>query len=464
MEGRPRSGLGFQNQEGALMMILTWLAAALMATASAQNVLPVHDPEFGCIDQATAARYVNDFRINTRSFGGMELCRHEVDTKKLFNDLLLIENGRFPMLRNQNNLIRGFVPQDQYYAWLKSQTRGVSRGNDVPFATAYNRMGYFTMQDGWASLSTLGRVGVLIHEARHTAGYGHIRCVSGPYAQASTPGCDRDYGYGGSHGVEMEYYARVHVHGVNFHPVYKSMARLMAMARANFVFNTPVMRQTEALLAIEQNRSTPVLFHNGQSFVREAPQQRGWLKRTSFGAAIFTGPQAFSIEMYHRHGQRIDLPDVYSYFKLLDRVQAPFKDLEEYDVNGRRFVVGISGNDQVSVYDFPRGTWGASRQIPFRVARTATTLPTGQRGYFLIDESSRIYPFDAERGQVGAAMPQTWDPQVQAAAYDQNGRLVLLRTDNTLWNGSNPTRSPYLQGQWSNIVSVPLYDAFEVVP
>lgn len=450
------------------MRISTWLAAAAtaltMTSASAQTVLPVHDPEFGCIDAGTATRYIQDFRIDTRSFGGPEYCRHEVDTKKLLNDLYLVENGRFPANRNQNVLIRGFVPQDQYYAWLKSQTRGVSRGNDVPYATAYNRMGYFTMQDGWAKLSTLGRVGVLIHEARHTAGYGHIRCNAGPYAQSSTPGCDRDYGYGGSHGVEMEYYARVHVHGLNFHPVYKSMARLMAMARANFVFNTPVLRTREALLAVEQSRAVPVLFHNNQSVAREAPQQRGWLKRTSFGAAIFNGMQAFAIELYQRHGTRIDLPDVYSYFKLLERTQQPYKDLEEYDVNGRRFVVGLSANDQIAVYDFPRGTWGSSRQVPFRVARTATTLLDGRRGYFLLDESGRIYPFDAERNQVGAALPQTWDPQFLAAAHDQNGRLVQLRADFTLWNATAPTRSPYVPGTWSTIVSVPVYDAFEVTP
>lgn len=446
---------------------LTKVTFSLLLTgatqALAQGTMPVHDHEFGCIDAATANRYVQDFRINTRSFGGMELCRHEIDTKKLLNDLWLIEKGQFPPLRIQNVLIRGFVPQDRYYDWLRSQTRGVNRGNDVPYATAYNRMGYFTMQDGWASLSTLGRVGVLIHEARHTAGYGHIRCVSGPYAQASTPGCDRDYAYGGSHGVEMEYYARVHVHGVNFHPVYKSMARLMAMARTNFVFNTPIMRQREALLAVDHARAVPVLFHQGQAIPREAPQRQGWLKRTSFGAAVFTGLQAYAIELYHRHGQRIDLLDVYSYFKLLERNQTPLKDLEEYDVNGRRFLVGVSANDQIASYDFPRGAWGASRALPFRLARTATTLPSGERGYFLIDENGRIHPYDALRGQVGPALNTPWDPQVLAAAYDQEGRLILQRTDQTLWTGGSK-RQPYLPGQWSAIVTVPVYDAFEVSP
>ena len=111
------------------------------------------------------------------AFGGLELCRFSVDTKKLFNDLKIIKEGRFQPKTTNNVFIRNAIPAPQYYEWMKSMTRGMDRGNDIPAATAYNRGGYFTMQDGWAVLSTLGRVGTVVHEARHTGGYYHIQCT-----------------------------------------------------------------------------------------------------------------------------------------------------------------------------------------------------------------------------------------------------------------------------------------------
>ncbi|HRO66864.1 MAG TPA: hypothetical protein PL182_04810, partial [Pseudobdellovibrionaceae bacterium] len=409
--------------------------ASVMLVSSlsfAQN-LPVQDVDFDCLSKSEAEKYVKDFAVNVSSFGGLELCRSEIDTKKLLNDFLLIEKGSFKEPDADNILIGGFVPQDKYYAWLKTQTRGVSRGNDLPFATAYNRMGYFTMQDGWAQLSTLGRVGVMIHEARHTAGYRHIPCRSGPYAGAATAGCDRDYGYGGSHGVEMEYYSRVQLFGSNFHPVYKTMARLMAMARANFVFNSPVLKTKEALLALPEDSSDPILFYQGHAISREGPRQAGVLKRTSFGATIFTGLKAFAVELYQNSGFRTDLSDVYSYFKLLERNAESLRDFEEYDQDGKRYVAALDERNQIATYNFPSGRWNPSRPVGFPVKKTVVTLPTGERGYFLIDEENRIFPFNAERGVVGSARAEVWPEHIETLAYDERGQRVALRSDRTLW-------------------------------
>ncbi|MBX3039582.1 MAG: hypothetical protein KF789_02595 [Bdellovibrionaceae bacterium] len=432
--------------------------------AIAQN-LPVQDADFGCVTRAEAEKYVNDFRINISSFGGWELCSADKDTKKLLNDLLLIEKGSFSESESENSLIRGFIPQDKYYPWLKSQTRGVSRGNDVPYATAYNRMGYFTMQDGWAQLSTLGRVGVMIHEARHTAGYRHIPCTSGPYAGAGTAGCDRDYGYGGSHGVEMEYYSRVQLRGVNFHPVYKTMARLMAMGRANFVFNSPVLRAKEALLAMPEGGTDPQLFYQGKRVSREGPAVHGVLKRTSFGASIFEGFKALAIDLYQTSGFHPDLPDVYSYYKLLDRNNGALKDFEEYDSGGKRYAVRLDEQDRISTYNFPTGKWNPSRPLGLSVMKTVTTLPNGERGYFLIDSENRIFPFDADKNVLGPAKSESWPEHIETVAHDENGERVFLRSDRSVWSVSREGNwTPYLSGSWSSIVSVPVYDAYEVLP
>ena len=441
------------------------LASSVLCFASVcwGQSLPVHDRDFECLNEATAQQYTKDFNIYEKSFGKRDLCDNSTDLKKLFNDMELIRLGRFSAQAPGNILIRDFVPEAQYYGWLKTQTRGVSRGNDIPYATAYNRGGYFTMQDGWAQLSTLGRVGVLIHEARHTAGYSHIPCVAGPYADARTAGCDRDYSYGGSHGVEMEYYSRVHVRGENFHPVYKTMARLMAMGRANFVFNKPVLKTKEALVAIQARDQRPIMFYQDKSWPRDVLSAPGALKRTSFGASIFDGRNAFAIEMYQPLGQSKSLVDVYSYFKLLDRKSAnPLKDFEEFDLGYRRFAVKLSSENQVASYDFPSGRWSTDRTLGFSPVKTVTTLPSGERGYFLIDGKSQIYSYDPKKNVTVGPLEKTWDSQILKVAHDERGRTVYLRQDQTLWWDEAGQWSPYIEGSWSDLVTIPIYDAYEV--
>lgn len=423
------------------------------------------DSSFGCLDRATANRYVDDFGIDAPSFGGLELCNNQVDTKKLFNDLQIVEHGSFRNENSNNTLIRGFVPADHYYAWLKSQTYGMNRGDDVPYATAYNRGGYFTMQNGWALLSTLGRVGVVLHEARHTEGYRHYRCEQGPYIDTSVAGCDTNYAAGGSHAVESEYYARVAVLGTNFHPAYKSMARLMAMARANFVFNQPVLHSREAVLAIDRATQTPVLFDGGRRFAREKLENPGRLKRTSFGASVFDGLRAFAVEMYENTAPATPKKDVYSYFKLLERMPAAVKDYEEYDVGARRFLASLSSDDRFAFYNFAAGAWGPSNAAGINVARTATTLPNGQRGYFFITPDGTVYPVDGARSTVGSALGDRWSSTVVNAVVAES-RVMILRDDGTIYESNEGAWRPaaVYQGQWSDITNVPLYDAFAVTP
>ncbi|MGZ6419173.1 MAG: hypothetical protein ACXWPX_11720, partial [Pseudobdellovibrio sp.] len=306
--------------------------------ASDNQGMPYQDTEFGCITQEQADKYVTDFSIDVASFGGMELCNSKVDTKKLFNDLQILEQGQFDQ-DSQNKFVRGYVPINTYYDWMKHETRGIQRGQDVPYATAYNSGGYFTMQDGWSKLSTLGRVGTVVHEARHTGGYYHIVCQQGPYKDTSVQGCDTNYNYGGSHAVEMEYYARVSVQGKNFHPVYQKMARLMAIARSNIFFNTPVITPREAVLGLNQDRTQGRLFDNGQWYNREVPNIAGRLKRTSYGAVLFDGLQALAIELYKNSGFPDLVKDTYSYYKLLGENQGAIKEFEEFDSGPKRFVV-----------------------------------------------------------------------------------------------------------------------------
>ncbi|MCX7978008.1 MAG: hypothetical protein N2578_03300 [Bdellovibrionaceae bacterium] len=443
-----------------------FLFLLLFAKPIQAQTLPWQDQDFLCTDQKIADRYIRELNIDVRSFGGFELCNSKIDTKKLFNDLEIIEKGIYQAQGN-NKLIKGFVPADRYYSWLKSQTRGMSRGNDIPYAIAYNSGGHFVMQDGWASLSTLGRIGTLVHEARHTAGFGHLRCRQGPYANTSVPGCDSHYDQGGSHAVEMEYYARVHLYGTNFHPVYKSMARLMAMARANFVFNQPVLSAREALLTMEPSGAI-WLYDRGEWFLRQSPRASGKLKRTSFGASLLDGELAWALDPYAVTGDPSPIEDAYSYFKLLGReTKGAVLDLEEFDSGQLRLLIKITTKGDVAQYNFARGGWHTAKAIGFIPQSTSTITPTGRRGYFAVSPAAEIFAYDPA-AQNFVRTPELW-PEDLAAAVNLGGQILFLsRTDGLIYT---PTAKGTLE-PWPNLksglklqqmVAVPLYDAFEIV-
>lgn len=447
-----------------LFFCLSFLSLILTTTAQAQQsqVLPWEDSKFGCINENTARKYVKDYNIDVKSFGGLELCKSEVDTKKLFNDLAILEFGAFT--GDGNNLfIRGFVPAEQYYSWMESQTRGMNRGQDVPYATAYNRGGYFTMQDGWALLSTLGRVGTVVHEARHTAGYRHYGCTQGPYQDANVSGCDPSYQYGGSHGVEMEYYARVSVHGKNFHPVYKTMARLMAIARSNAFFNQPVIQKREGVLALSADRNQAELAMGQHKVIREAPQAQGQLKRTSFGGVIFNGTHAQSIELYGAQRLGVNIEDTYSYYKLMLEKRLNLFDFEEFDIGTKRFVARMQSPKSIEFFNFPEGEWVRPLNLPFETALTATRLENGQTGYFLIGKDTKIYPVNPQNRTVGPALNFNWNPQIMSLAGWGNYTL-MLKTDGTIHVSNGQESQPWggAQGRYRGLINVPVYDGFEV--
>jgi hypothetical protein len=451
-------------KKGIVAAFAVVVGISFLNQAQAQNAsqqMPYVDQEFSCISQQQAQKYISDFGVDADSFGGIELCDSKVDSKKLFNDLQIIEQGQFDT-SGSNLFIKNYIPADQYYNWMKTQTRGMNRGNDIPYATAYNSWGYFTMQDGWAKLSTLGRVGTVIHEARHTAGYRHYPCNQGPYMGANLDGCDQNYAQAGSHAIEMEYYAQVSVNGKNFHPVYKSMARLMAMGRSSFVFNASPIKKREAVMAMGEY-NTPVLFEGGKKFAREGSDFAGRMKRTSFGASLFNGLQAVALDMYEVTAFRPSRSDDYSYFKLLisNNKFGALKDFEEFDRNQKRYVMAVTSSNQLVPFVFPRGDWGTAKATSLDVARTATKLPSGEEGYFLVNTAGDIHSVNPETQQI-TSTGKKWDAQVLAAA-NFNNQTLLLKADGTIYQkNADGSESAFDNGRYTEMVNVPLYDAFEV--
>ncbi|MBC7371437.1 MAG: hypothetical protein H7326_07730, partial [Bdellovibrionaceae bacterium] len=268
------------------------------------------------------------------------------------------------------------------------------------------------------------------------------------------------YAQSGSHAVEMEYYARVSVAGKNFHPVYKAMARLMAMGRANFVFNTLPMRQREAILAMSE--SGPVLFDAGKKLPREGNDFIGRMKRTSFGASLFNGLQAIALEMYELTGAHSGNDDDYSYFKLLKMSQlGELRDFEEFDANQKRYVAAITKGNQLATYNFPRGTWNLPTNVSGDIEQTATALPSGERGYFLIAKDGKVRSVNPE-GQQITETGKTWDFENLSVANISNRILLLKKSGAIVELTANGSETVMDVGPYTEMVSVPLYDAFEV--
>lgn len=432
-----------------------WVGGAINISAMA---LPVDDRDFSCIDPQRAETYIRDFQIDVKSFGGVELCDATIDSKKLFNDLQLVEEGQFKQ-NGSNTFIRDFVPADRYFPWLKEQTRGIERGHDLPWATAYNSWGYFTMQDGWAELSTLGRVGTLIHEARHTEGYSHTGCDHGPYKGSSVSGCDHSLDSAGSHGVEMEYYARVSLQGANFHPVYQAMARLMLLGRSNFVFNESPMAAQEALVVRGPQSLVKISEERRKSLEWNLAQRDGVrLKKTSFGATLLNLPgQAWALDLSPEN-HVIESTDDFSYFKLLNAT-APENliDLEEFDMGNRRYMFALDSSYRLHSFEFGRGAWKAG-QIIDQAERLVTTAPDGQEGIYALFSDSTYCSLSLSRLNCqGPRLP--WPPQTERFV---KYRDLVLRLDvsGRVYAGTeewNELSDVYVL----DLVKIPHYDVFE---
>lgn len=423
------------------------------------------DDSFGCIPSKQAQQYIRDFQIRINSFGGLELCDNSKDTKKLLNDLWIIETGRFQAFSSRHPLNQGFIPQDTYYTWAKSQTRSINRGNDIPFATAYNQMGHFTMQDGWAILSTLGRVGTLIHEARHTAGYGHIRCTQGPYQGTTVAGCDRDLKDGGSHAVEMEYYARVALLGQNFHPVYKSMARLMAVGRSNFVFNTGSLVASERLLVRSNSQETRLSIDENTWVSRQTPNlPHSQLKRTSAGAALFDGLNALTYDLYSQTSEQ-NIIDDFSYLKLFrqDRGQgqAPLADFLEADIAGKRFVLLLNQQGQITSYNFAEGKLNPWSRFSAPGAFFSTETPEGKKGLFLVHNTA-IYELNTMGTLNPRLISEAWPRNLKSVMSLKEQRYFLSTDGELVAQEATQQKETTLGLDVKDAVVVPTYSEFDL--
>ncbi|MCB0419849.1 MAG: hypothetical protein KDD61_02575 [Bdellovibrionales bacterium] len=405
-----------------------------------------------CIDEQKAIQWNRDFNINLSSFSKANLCDRNNELYQLYESFLVLENGQFDR-GVSSQFILGVVKEDQYLKWTNDRVFRIRRGRDIPYATAYNSGGSITVQDGWAQLSSLGKVGTLIHEARHTDGYSHTQCRQGPYRDVSVPGCDPSVRYGGAHGVEMEYYARVALLGKNFHPTYQSMARLMLLARGHFVFNQPPIKSLDGLFFRATSGET---YYFSKGVYYQELSLLGWenwiIKRGSTGPVLFNGLEAAVVDLYN--AQIAPIRDEFTYFKILSfpRPEA-FVDVEEFDDGPQKYLLAIGESGALYKYSFGRSQWILMARGSYRQFRTRSL--DGTLGVYVLQANSEYAHWDLSRGRLDL-MPQKW-PQDVVSVAKMGHEIVMLKRDGLVYllsTGQPIAGLPFI----SQIVEAPIYE------
>jgi len=116
----------------------------------------------------------------------------------------------------------------------------------------------------FADIDLLTQVAVLVHEARHTQGYGHVDCSRGPL-KGEKVACDTTYRLRGSYATEAEYKMRLAKHD-QVDPILRRSSRVDAVADLFQRFNDEPLGLRE--VAIVQADDGSVFAYDGKGFER----------------------------------------------------------------------------------------------------------------------------------------------------------------------------------------------------
>ena len=114
-------------------------------------------------------------------------------------------------------------------------------------------------------------------------------------------------------------------------------------------------------------------------------------------------------------------------------------------------------------FNYGKGKWNNYKQLNFQPVISATSLPSGETGYFLIDTQGSTYAYDASKDSMNL-IGHKWDQQ--AINYAKvNSQIFSLSRDNKVYYLNNGAWNELVLPQnqkATQIVSVPLYNIFEV--
>jgi len=244
----------------------------------------------------------------------------------------------------------------------------------------------------------------------------------------------------------------------------------MAVGRGNWVFNKTPITARKALVLVDSKSQQPVLVDGDKVIDRVGPSTQGAvLKSTSAGATYFYGDRVYAIDLYGNEQGDYKMQDDYTYFKFIRSPNYPATqsvDLEEHDIGTRRFFVSLDKQGALRSYNYGQGAWSAPTASHVASAdRLVTVTPSGQEGFFALTQNGSLHPFNPETLVLGSALNESW-PQTAETYVKYQNQTLMLGSDGVVYNTANKVATqPYalLQGRtFSQMVSAPLYDAFDV--
>jgi hypothetical protein len=180
------------------------------------------------------------------------------------------------------------------------------------------------------------------------------------------------------------------------------------------------------------------------------------------------GTQSIAIELKNATTYGASLSDDYSYYKLFQtpRSGGPQSILstEEFDIGNLRYFTVLSEEGRVYSYNFPQGSWFAPSAPVAGADSFVTTTPSGQTGLFVVTREGGIVPFDPRGRRFGSPLAERW-PADSAAFVKVANTTYRLAADGQVRDAATGEMVEALSSyRFTDLVSVPLYDAFEVAP
>jgi hypothetical protein len=243
------------------------------------------------------------------------------------------------------------------------------------------------------------------------------------------------------------------------------MARLMAVARSNFVFNTGSLVSTERLL-IRSNAEESQLSVDETTWIRRQTPNlpNSQLKRTSAGAALFDGQNALTYDLYNQTSEQ-NIIDDFSYLKLFrqDRGQgqAPLADFLEADVAGKRFVLLLNQQGQITNYNFAEGKLNPWSRFSAPGAFFSTETPEGKKGLFLVHNTA-IYELNTFGTLNPRLLSETWPRDLKSVMSLKQQRYFLSTNGELIAQDTTQQKESTLSLDVKDAVLVPTYSEFDL--
>ncbi len=197
-----------------------------------------------CLDQAKIDLVQTKITLQTDDNATFDRCKPGSKTYAMLEAILLINSVRFSDGALGRPFNQDILPND-FWDYFSTRVKTVS--NESTCTNGVLAFVFGGMGDGQVhicpafykpEISVYERVQVMLHEARHFAGFRHVTCNRGP-RKGDGGACDETIDEKGSYAVTVEALSKMAMLAQGVPHAKQSMLKLLALTYANETFNTP---------------------------------------------------------------------------------------------------------------------------------------------------------------------------------------------------------------------------------